>query len=202
MGEGVLGFDRDTKTIRIPVTFRGGWITLPDGRSLPKIRDGSFGELLLDDYAVEDRDLVKEFQSQATIPMLSAGESVFFTMQVHQMPSELRKEAEQEKYFVDGPEGPCVQVRLDDVLKLRLRGSKTPALCGCKCKIPCLGDKEAVSLNHAYTLISTHFETKRISHAGNVFQLGWWHDPERKQWVQLDELRTIRQSQRASNERT
>ncbi|MCX5643219.1 MAG: hypothetical protein NTZ17_00820 [Phycisphaerae bacterium] len=156
---------------------------------MPKIRDGCCGELLLNDYAVEDRGFVKEFQSETTIPLLNAGQSVFFTVQVHQIPSELREQAEQKECFVDGPGGPYVQVRLEEALKLRLRGSKTPALYGCKCKIPCLGDKEAVSLNHAYTLISTHFETKRISHSGNVFQLGWWFDEGQKRWVQLDDLR-------------
>jgi hypothetical protein len=195
-GETVLGFDRDTKIVRIPVTFTDAGMLMLDGRSLPKIREGSRGELLLNEYAVEDRELVKGFQFQATIPMLSAGQSVFFTVQAHQVPSELWKQAKQERHLVDGPEGPCVQVRLEDVLKLRLRGSKTPALCGCKCKIPCLGDKVAVSLNHAYTLISSHFEKDRISHSGNVFRLGWWYDEKQKRWVSLDELRTTIQGQR------
>jgi hypothetical protein len=198
----VLGFDRDVKRIRIPVMFSGGKIALPDGRPLPKIRDGASGELLLSDWAVQDRELVKEFQSQEMILLLNAGQSVFFTVQVHQIPREVWTEAMQKEFFVDRPGGPYVQVRLEEALKLRLRGSKTPALCGCKCKIPCLGDKEAISLNHAYTLISTRFETKRISHSGNVFQHGWWFDEERKRWVQLDDLRITLQSQRGNDERT
>jgi len=117
------------------------------------------------------------------------------------MPSELWRASEQRKHFKEGPEGPCVEVQLQEVLKLRLRGSKTPALCACKCKIPCLEDTEAVSLNHAYTLISSHFETKRISHSGNVFQLGWWHNEKQKKWISLDDLRTARQAEHEANGR-
>lgn len=190
----MFGFDRDMKTIRIPVVFTGGRMVLSDGRPLPPIRDGACGELRLYEYAVEDGDIKKECQGGATIPLLESGASVFFSVMSHKIPAELWKEAQQKNSFVDGPEGLCVEVQLKEPLKLRLRGSKTSTLCPCKCTIPCLENKEANSLNHAYTLLSSHFEAERISHAGNVFQLGWWYDGKQKRWVHLDELRMILQS--------
>lgn len=187
------GLDRYTKTIRIPVRLSNGGIQLLDGQPLPKIRDKAFGELLLNEDAVEDEKFIKEYQTEATVHVLNAEQSVFFTVHAHQMPSESWKEAKQKGCFVEGPEGPVVEVQLQEELHLRLRGTKPPVLCGCKCKVPCLENTEAVSLNHAYTLISAYFETKRISHSGNVFQLGWWYDEQQKRWVQLDDLRTARQ---------
>lgn len=195
-------FERDVKTIRIPVTFKKGQITLLDGQPLPKICEGSVGELLLDERAVEDAKLAKKLQAPATVPMLDAGQSVFFLLMANQIPLELWSDAEQKKNFVDGPEGPCVEVRLEEPLRLCLRGTKTPSLHSCKCKIPCLEDKEAVSLNHAYTLISTYFETKRISHAGNVFRLGYWRDTKTGKWIRLDELRLVREAERGAPDKS
>ncbi len=185
----------DLLTVRLSVMFRDGRIMLSNGQPLPKIREGSFGELLLDERAVEDAKLAKKLQAPATILMLDSEQSVFFSMMAHMVPPGLWNEVEQKKNFVNGPEGPCVEVRLKEPLRLRLRGTKTPTLHSCKCKIPCLEDKEAVSLNHAYTLISTYFETKRISHAGNVFRLGYWRDTKTNRWTRLDVLRLVREAE-------
>lgn len=53
-------------------------------------------------------------------------------------------------------------------LMMRTRGTKPPQLVDCPCQIASL-NQQAVSLNHAFTIISTAFETKRRSHSGNVF---------------------------------
>lgn len=198
----MFGFDGDMKTIRIPVRFVGSGMVLADGRPLPPISDGASGELRLYDYAVADGDIKRECQAGVAIPMLESGTSVYFRVMTHRIPAERWKEIEQKKRLAETPEGLCAEVHLKEELKLCLRGSKTPTLYGCKCTIPCLDNKEAISLNHAYTLISSHFETERASHTGNVFKHGWWYDGQQKQWVQLDELRTITQSRRQSDGRT
>ena len=66
-------------------------------------------------------------------------------------------------------EGSFVSVKLIDALQLQLRGTKLGNLRPAKCRIDSI-DKEAVSLNHAYRLISESFEPWRIAHSGNVFQ--------------------------------
>ena len=57
----------------------------------------------------------------------------------------------------------------------------------CKCNIPAL-EKDASSLNHAYTLLSREFEPDRISHGGNVFLNCYYYD-EDNFWRNLDDKR-------------
>ena len=77
-------------------------------------------------------------------------------------------------------------VLLDEPLHLLMRGTKEPKLQDCKCHLPSL-KKQAESLNHAYRLASEELEPNRRSHAGNIFQLGFWKDSNRLR--SLDELR-------------
>jgi len=187
----MLGFERDVKTVRIPVVFKEGRIQLWDGREFPKIRNESYGEIVLSEYAVKDPDLLQELQAEVTVEMLKEGVSVFLSVMADKVSPELWKRLEIGEGVINGPEGPCVEVRLEDPLKLRLRGSKNATLCSCRCSIPALRGLEARSLNHAYTLISRRFEKQRISHAGNVFRLGYWRDKSKETWVRLEELRVV-----------
>ncbi len=81
----------------------------------------------------------------------------------------------------------AVTVTLDEApVELRLRGTKPATLGRVNCWIPSLKAR-ARSLNHAYRLISEKFEPQRISHSGNVFELGYCIQSDL--WVSLDSLR-------------
>lgn len=80
-----------------------------------------------------------------------------------------------------------VPVILQEPLGLRLRWAGSPELCGCRCCVPAL-EGEAVSINHAYTLISEAFEPSRRSHTGNVFVVGCY-EGFRGMYHPLDRLR-------------
>ena len=80
-----------------------------------------------------------------------------------------------------------VEVTLNADLWLQVRGDQEARLSPCPCKIAAL-NKEAESLNQAFTLISEKYETKRRSHSGNVFERVHAQD-ERGNWQSLDELR-------------
>ena len=71
-------------------------------------------------------------------------------------------------------------------LRLRLRGTKPATLEDVPCWIPSL-EKEAKSLNHACRLVSEGFEPSRISHSGNVFELGYFKSGDT--WISLGDLR-------------
>lgn len=83
-----------------------------------------------------------------------------------------------EPYNPDG----AVEVVLEKPLRITLRGDKKPTLEGCDCIIPYFAhidgtpDNRAGSLNHAFTRISEHFETSRISHTGNAFSKFFAYD--------------------------
>ena len=99
--------------------------------------------------------------------------------------------------FAEGinPSGPVpihtpykfVEITLNADLWLQVRGDQEARLSSCPCNISAL-NKEAESLNQAFTLISEAYETKRLSHSGNVFERVYAQD-ERGNWQNLDEFR-------------
>ena len=84
-----------------------------------------------------------------------------------------------EYWFVEG--------KLETPLMLQVRGDQEARLSPCSCTIPSL-NTTADSLNHAFTLISVAFETKRRSHSGNVFERVHTQAAAGK-WQPLDEIR-------------
>jgi putative transposase len=72
-------------------------------------------------------------------------------------------------------------------LRLQVRDDHEARLVPCRYFIPALG-RDASSLNHALTLISETFETKRVCHSGHVFERAYTQvDPQN--WESLGELR-------------
>lgn len=67
-----------------------------------------------------------------------------------------------------------------------------PTLNDVKCYIPAL-NKDAVSLNNAYMIISQELETERKSHTGNVFKHGYIR--ENNYYINLETIRTEFQAQ-------
>lgn len=182
--------DRFKKTVRIPVFLTGGQVVQLDGSPLPKIRNGSVGELILDAYAIEDQKILQALEGEQVFEPLSKGESVLLGVNPTVVLSEKIKQLIQPSNLRIASEFLFVEVKLREPLKLRTRGTKSPVLEPCSCSIPIL-QQEAKSLNHAFTLISTEFETQRISHTGNVFQRGFVKHKDK--WVSLDNLRGFRE---------
>ena len=63
-----------------------------------------------------------------------------------------------------------VEIIAQHELSLTFTGFKKAKLNNCQIKIPFLKEN-ATSVNHAYSLISAHFEKHRKSHTGNVFKV-------------------------------
>ena len=80
-------------------------------------------------------------------------------------------------------EGWCAEIVLKEEQRICLRGAKKAILESCHCSIDGL-NREAHSLNEAYSLVSTEYEPERRSHTGSVFQKGLYLDG--KVWLQLD----------------
>ncbi len=83
----------------------------------------------------------------------------------------------------------AVFIILEEDLRFDLSLGKPAGLTDCRCRIPAL-PAAARSVNHAYTLISQHFEPHRRSHTGNVFEkvLAW--NPKAQNWRRLADLRS------------
>jgi len=81
-----------------------------------------------------------------------------------------------------------VEIVLKQDLEIKLRSTKKGELQDCLCCISSMPESEPKSINHAYSLISQHYETHRRSHSGNVFdKVFFWNN--RKILTPLKELR-------------
>jgi len=184
--------DKLEKTVKIPVRIVDGQVRYFYGGELPKLREGAIGDLIVPAYAIQEADDLKRLQDEHIEEILPTGMIVLLGVRIKDLQEELRKYISYpEKLF---PPVNCgfIEIRLVEPLCLRLRGSKRAVLQPCRCFIPAL-NKEAESLNHAYTLISEVFEPYRLSHSGNVFQRGYYLEGNR--WRPLDDLRSHYEAQ-------
>ena len=175
------------KTVRIPVRIRAhGRIDYFYGGSLPKMREGTIGDLVVPERSIIEKSEVCRLQQDQVVQFLPAGSVVKLAVNGSHAPAELKQHLEDVATL--GIKKPhTVPVVLDKkALALRLRGTKPATLGRVTCWIPSL-ETRAQSLNHAYRLISEQFEPRRISHSGNVFELGYCEHSDR--WVSLDALR-------------
>ncbi|MFN4265766.1 MAG: hypothetical protein ACK4F8_08500 [Aquabacterium sp.] len=86
------------------------------------------------------------------------------------------------------------QAELDSVdtkggLWLKVKGLERCELQGSTVIMPKGFERStAISLNHAFTLLSEKYETHRLSHTGNVYQRIFYREPSGR-WYPLDDLR-------------
>lgn len=86
------------------------------------------------------------------------------------------------------------QMELSDVdrqggLWLKVKGLERCELQGSTVNMPPgFAPPTAVSLNHAFTLLSERYETHRLSHTGNVYERFFYLESD-GQWYPLDDLR-------------
>lgn len=178
--------DATKRTVRLAIRVDGDRIVQLDRTLLPKIRSGTVGDLILpaaDIINEVDRNAL-EFES--FVPLLSENSVVFVGLspQMMELADVPKLRAASELHISAGY---CfAEVQMMEVLELRLRGYKDPCLEPCNCLIPIL-KQPARSLNHAFTLLSTRFETARISHSGNVFARAFYLT--KKGWRPLNEAR-------------
>jgi hypothetical protein len=180
--------DETKKTVRILVRIKAGSVVRFDSTPLPKVRDGTLGDLVLPVSSLIDEAERQELETESSVELLPAGSQVFVGLNLEAMGGEHGNTLIKSEDLKIG-HGYCfAEVRLLEPLKLHHRGSsKDPCLEACKCTIPALDNVEAGSLNHAFTLLSTKYETNRISHVGNVFTRVFFRRKTR--WHSLNEAR-------------
>ena len=178
------------KTIRIPVRIcTDGRIDYFYGGPLPQMREGTIGDLVVPEWSITENREVRRLQQDQVVRFLPLGSIVKFAVDGRRTPAQLTQHLKNVA-ALGLKKSHAVPVVLDKkALALRLRGTKTATLGRVTCWIPSLQIR-AQSLNHAYRLISEQFEPERISHSGNVFELGYCESPPQSdRWVSLDTLR-------------
>lgn len=154
-----------SRTVRIPIKIVNGHLCLAPKGSLPILREGAICELTVLANAFVDRKVAAQFTEECTESFLPAGTKLIAQINPEHVPNELRNSY---RAGGDGYVGAGVEFLLKEDQKILKRGAKSAKLLPCECSIPSI-DKEARSINHAYTLISEAYEPDRMSRTGNVF---------------------------------
>lgn len=187
-----------SKTATIPVRFKDGkFINYLTQEELCGIEDGALCDLIVGAYRINDHELLALLNDETETELFPEGEKLFALVNSEHIPHELRQHATSSANISLGDNGSFVEIELKTPLKMMFRGTKQPALFDCGCYIPSL-EETAISLNHAYTLISTAFEPHRRSHTGNVFKKVFFKSNFENytlgNWIELDHLRLAMQN--------
>jgi len=183
---GQVGKERFQKRLRIGVRFDGVGFVLLDGQPLPKLEKNSVAELVVVPESIEDASIRARLTGQKSIPFLKEGALVLFGVSPTMIDNKHAAGLVKPEHPRILSEYLFVEVKLDADLWLQVRGDQEAGLSRCLCTITALS-RPAESLNHAFTLISEAYETKRRSHSGNVFERGYVMS--KSGWQNLDELR-------------
>lgn len=180
--------DQVRKTVTIAVKLEAGTWKRFDGSPLPKIREGAVGDLTLDEYALVNEKERSEFIQDNRVKFLPEGMTVFVGLNPDVIGPKNTHGLVESRELGFQSQWMFAEVLLLEDLDLKMRGDKDPALTQCRCKIPALGE-EAISLNHAFTMLSMHYELHRKSHTANVFDRTYIRLLDGR-WQTLDEHRS------------
>ena len=193
--------DKTEKTTKIPARLKDGKLVFIYNENLdilPLIENNSVVELTVSTFRVKNNNYLKHFDKERTVLLLPRSERVIirmaipFTKEVD--PAKMEKiETFSEHVRRISPtifigHSYFAEIELYEDLRLKYRGTKFPQLIPCVCRIPILGI-EAMSLNHAYSLLSQTFQLHRIAHTGNVFTNAFYLDHSRRRYIELNVLR-------------
>lgn len=188
--------DKTSKTVHIPVRVKDGDIEYfyEDNTSfLKQISDGTIMEIIVPEYALKDKELAKKLSKENEVLILSKGTVLLADMNVKTVTNDMKPFIKTSKGFMPSY---GFEIKLLEDQRLILRGSKKAKLTSCKCEIPFLKE-DAISLNHAYSLLSQKVEISRSSHSGNVFEKLFYETDER--YEKIGALRDAKEAKLASD---
>lgn len=205
--------DEDQPTLRIPVRFTADGLELFYGGRVP-ITPGTIGELRVPPGAIKDQALLASLTEGRVVPVLSEGTELRIVMRwraplgetldklfIHadDMPHERPQRMGSHYGFVPVHLGPARQRALalpeqPGGLMLLLKGAHPIGIRTGHIRMPPIGGlRTAISLNHAYTQLSTIFESWRASHTGNIYRYVYYREPGKDgaadRWYPIGDLR-------------
>jgi len=174
--------DRFERTISIPIKFENGSVICADGNPIPKLSESAYGELIIPSIFLEEKEDIEKYQQQDEKLFFNNQETLYIELNPKYIPEnniyDTNPISFNGKLFIP--------ITIKENLRIFSRYRKKAKLRPCKCFIPAL-NTNAISLNHAYTLISEKYEIKRRSHTGNVFNFCYFKTSGK--FVKLDEKR-------------
>ena len=201
-------FDADwTAKVTVPVKRVGERWEFFYGGDVP-VREGTLGELTLSADQITDEQFKQRVMQELTVRILDEGTELLVALSDRTTDGS-RAGAWPEPYPPKVPSGttrferiflgpvkpkpgePPLAPELErGGLWLKLKGLERCELQGSTVQMPNgFEPKVAISLNHAFTMLSQAYEKHRISNTGNVYSRVFYQDRNRR-WYPLDDLRT------------
>lgn len=180
------------KRTRIPFKVAGSKLVhFYDGAPINELREGTIGDIIVNDFAVGDQSRVKQYNAEREVVFLLKDTQILARISPQSIPPKLREWLIEGKKFIGAS---AIEIILREDLRLRLRGTKEAQLLPCPCVVPALAEiaeteELPASVNQAYTLISRYFEPHRRSHTGNIFDCVFYRPEQIDIWQPLRHLR-------------
>ena len=196
-----------TAKVTVPVKRVGDRWEFFYGGDVP-VREGTLGELTLSANQISDESFRKRVLQELTVKILDEGTELLVALSDRDTNGR-RAGSWPEPYPPNVPPGttrferiwlgpvkpkpgepPLARELERGGLWLKLKGLERCELQGSTVQMPAgFEPKVAISLNHAFTMLSQAYEKHRISNTGNVYSRVFYHD-RNKRWYPLDDLRT------------
>ena len=208
-------FDPDwTEKVTVPVKRVGERWEFFYGGDVP-VKEGTLGELTISSSQITDARFQRQVCQETRVKILEEGATLLVALSDRGTGSYRTGPHWPEIALCDVPAGTTrfeavrvgpvrqpksKQLRLDDQslsggLWLRLKGLEKSELdCSTVLMPEGFHEKTAISLNHAFTMLSQKFESHRISNTGNVYDR-FFYKESNGYWFPLDDLRRGVQSQ-------
>lgn len=197
-----------TTRIRIPVhVVEGQWELLYGGPI--KVKNGSFGELLVSRSQIEDKAFLQMLTQKRWVHILDQGTELRVALTIREKlgppmgklliskskmkldhTANISVDSSFLSVFLDKPtELQIKQGKRQGGLWLELEGLEPRTLESSQVVLPVeLHLEPAISVNHAFTLLSERFEPWRKSHTGNIYERVFYLEPDNC-WYPLADLR-------------
>lgn len=206
------------KSIRVPVKFVDGHWEYFYGGNIPA-KNGAIGDLVLNEGAIDDKDFLKSLNRKSRHKILDEGANLLVALTIRPE-TVLDKNLKKHLYKQNDPEkilGPLcfnkqcpagtqfIEIILDKTINenkelpsksegglwLNIQGLQSKGIVTSNIDLPNgLTGEPVISLNHAFTILSEHYEPWRKSHTGNIYERVFYQEKNGK-WYQLEILRNI-----------
>ena len=214
--------DPADKKVRIPVRMVDGEWEVAFGGKAP-VRDGQEAELLVPEKAITDKAFLSEMKRRVVLPILERGTKLRAYLATKDFKGVSEDQRKQLLSWENWPRevgtdaidnwssgglsffeltiGPPTERQMeDDTLKagglwLEIKGRKATSLISSTFELPeCVSDETAISLNHAFTLLSEVYEPWRKAHTGSVYERFLYKESNGR-WYPLSLLRDARMAE-------
>jgi len=198
-----------TEKVTLPIKrVLGKWEFLYGG-DIP-VKEGSIGELTLSTQDITDDKFKQRVTQEVIVRILNEGTELCVALSdrsensrrhlgrwPEKIPDQLPPGTTRIERVTLGPvkkKKTDKQLDLTEVdgkggLWLKVKGLERCELQGSTVLMPeGFAEASAISLNHAFTLLSERYETHRLSHTGNVYERFFYEESDGR-WYPLDDLR-------------